>query len=61
MDLDFGPVSYKGEFKVMSEDVPLILGMTFLAEFAPKIDFAKRTVVKTVDGQDKKLAVWGLE
>lgn len=45
----------------MSEDVPLILGMTFLAEFAPKIDFAKRTVVKTVDGQDKKLAVWDLE
>ena len=43
---------------MLNEDVPLILGMQFLATFAPDVDFANRQVTKTVDGVTHTLEVW---
>ena len=40
----FGPYSYIGSFEVLDCEVPLILGMTFLAKVAPKIDFNAKSV-----------------
>ena len=43
---------------MLNEEVPLILGMQFLATFAPDVDFVNRQVTKTVDGVTHALEVW---
>jgi hypothetical protein len=48
--VDFGSCEYVGHFKVLAHDVPLILGMKFLAEFGPDIDFVARKVSKCGGG-----------
>ena len=41
----FGTFSYCGTFFVLSESVPTILGMTFLADVAPVVDWRRKTVL----------------
>jgi hypothetical protein len=38
-DIDFGTVRYSGIFHVLPGSVPLILGMAFLQEMHPVIDW----------------------
>lgn len=44
--INFGDCEYWGHFKVLPHDIPPILGMKFLSEFGPKIDFVARKVEK---------------
>ena len=51
--VNFGNCEYHGIFRVLPHDIPLILGMKFLSEFNPQIDFEHRTVCKhTGSGKD---------
>ena len=45
VDIKFGTLKYSGMFHVLPGSVPLILGMSFLGELRPKIDFLEKTVV----------------
>ncbi len=44
LNVMFGPYSYIGSFEVLDCEVPLILGMSFLAKVAPRIDFNAKSV-----------------
>ena len=44
LSIMFGPYHYSGPFEVLDCEVPLILGMTFLAKSAPKINFSDKSV-----------------
>jgi hypothetical protein len=43
-DVEFGATRYSGVFHVLPSNVPLILGMTFLEDMQPSIDWASRKV-----------------
>lgn len=43
LDIDFGfGIRYKGNFQVLGGRVPLILGMQFLRDLKPVVDFGTR-------------------
>ena len=44
MSVDFGGVHYVGTFHVVPGHIPLILGMSFLGEMSPTIDWQQKTV-----------------
>ena len=45
LNINFGAVKYSGSFHVLAGRVPLILGMTFLKDLCPKIDFCAKQVM----------------
>ncbi len=47
--MDFGGIKYSGTFHVVPGSIPLILGMQFLGEMSPVVDWASKTVV--ISGQ----------
>jgi hypothetical protein len=38
--VNLGPVNYTGAFHVLPGSIPLILGMSFLGEMAPNVDWS---------------------
>ncbi len=44
LEIIFGTFKYFGTFFVLTENVPLILGMTFFTDVAPAIDWQCKTV-----------------
>ncbi len=49
LTIDFGVVSYTGVFHVVPAQIPLILGMQFLGEAAPIVDWRNKIV--TINGK----------
>ena len=50
-------LQYVGTFFVLAENVPLILGMTFLTDVAPVVDWQRKTV--RVRGQSLPVQCYG--
>ncbi len=42
--VNFGAYQYVGTFFVLTENVPLMLGMTFFSDIAPVVDWQRKSV-----------------